>query len=178
MSSMEETFATELKKNRILLISTKSNEYRSKLVKMLNHSGEIYKKTCCVTVNDPCETIINNMDPASSRNIVFVDCVTQTIKRETPKLNVIYVSSPRALTEISITVKKILERGNVNFVIFNTLSTLLIYEETLTVLKFVHNLVLSFREAGINAAFLILREDVSDEIMKDMCMFVDKIINV
>ena len=65
-----------------------------------------------------------------------------------------------------------------DFVIFDSVSVLLVYERSLSAMKFVHNMVLMMRQGNINTVFIILKEDVSEELMKDLSMFVDKVVEL
>lgn len=168
----------EIKNNNILLFCIKSGLYRVKMKELMGVLPTLFKKLCYVTVNDPYKTLVDSIAPDVNSEIFWIDCVTSEVKTPKPEKNVVFVSSPHALTEISIAVKKVLEKGGMEFFIFDSISAMLVYEKPPNVLKFVHGLVLAFREADLNASFVILGEDVSEEVMKDLAMFVDKVVEL
>jgi len=63
-------------------------------------------------------------------------------------------------------------------VVLDSISALMVYEQQLPSLKFIHSLVLTLREGKQKALLIILKEDAKDELMKDLTMFVDKILEV
>ena len=167
----------DIKNNKTLLVSVKSTVYRDKIKKILNISSGIFRKICYVTINDPHKTLASNM-PKVKSEIFWVDCVSSTVKVPKPEKNVIYVSSPHALTEISITIKNVIKKEKTDLVLFDSISAQLVYENVSVILRFIHNLILSLRDANLNALFIILKEDATEELMKDLAMFVDKIVEL
>lgn len=166
----------EIVKNKILMLSVSSKNYRGATGDLIDFSKN-FKKTCYVTLNDPSDSIISKLGKDSKR-VYFIDCVTSTVKKPADREGVIYVSSPRALTEISIALKKAIDGFKMDFVIFDSVSALLVYEKSLSAMKFVHNMVLMLRESNMSVVFVILKEDVSEELMKDLSMFVDKVVEL
>lgn len=177
MNNIYEILEREFKRNKIFLISLDSKDYREGQKKLLEFSTKNFEKTCYVTVNDPYESIIDSLGTGKSSNIFFIDCVTSTVKSVKPKEDVTFVSSPHALTEISISIKNVL-KGRINFLIFDSVSTLLIYENPLTVLKFIHKLILTLRSLKLSVAFIILKKDIGNEVVKDLNMMTDKVLEV
>ena len=170
-------FENGIKENKIMMISLQGKNYRDELKNFIEFSVNKFKKTCYVTVNDPYETIKDKLNSGVCSKVFFIDCVTSTIKSPDRKDDVLYVSSPHALTEISISLKKTLGKG-VDFVLFDSISSMLIYENPITILKFIHGLIVHLRLLKINVAFIILKEDASGEIVKDLAMMVDKTLEV
>lgn len=178
LKGLEKILEKEVKNNKILLVSLKSKDYRKGMENLMEFSLKLFKKTCYVTLNDPSATIVGKLGETEKTKIFFIDCVASTVKTPQQEKNVIFVSSPRALTEISIAMKKVIETGGVESVMFDSISAMLVYEQPPNVIKFVHNQVLTCREAELVSLFVILREDVGEELMKDLTMFVDKIVEV
>ncbi len=167
----------DIKNNKILLISVKSTVYRDKMKELVNTSSVMFRKICYVTVNDPYKTVVSNI-PKVKSEIFWVDCVSSTVKIHKPEKHVTHVSSPHALTEISITVKNVIKKEKTDFVIFDSISAQLVYEDVSVILRFIHNLTLALREMNLNVMFIILKEDAVEELMKDLTMFVDKAIEL
>lgn len=162
-----------LKSGGVLLISFKSKDYRENLKSLTKILTKRFKKICYVSLNEPSDNIMSSLSLNGGSNIFFIDCVTSMVKQAEPRENVTFVSSPHALTEISINLKKSLEK-KMDFVLFDSISTMLIYENPLTVLKFIHNMILTLRANKICGAFIILKEDVCNELLKDINMLIDR----
>ena len=62
--------------------------------------------------------------------------------------------------------------------ILDSLSTLLIYEEPSTVIKFSHSIISAFRSREVKAVLTCLEGDVGSELIKDLSMFVDKVVEL
>ena len=165
----------DIKGNKILLFSLGSGSYRKKTKELVRASSSSFKRICYVTFNDPYETLADSIAPGKGSGFFWIDCVSATVKSPKPEHGVTFVSSPHALTEVSIAIKKAIEKEKTEFVILDSISSMLVYEKPLTVLKFIHNISLTLRTSGTGAAFIILREDVNEEVIKDLNMFVDKV---
>ncbi len=176
MGDIAHTLEAEYKKNKIVLISISSATYREKLKALAEFSMKNFKKVCYVTLNDPQESIAQKLGITDASKVFFIDCVTSTIKPPEPKDGVTFVSSPRAFTEISIALKKAMKEQTTDFAIVDSISALMVYEKSMSVIKFVHSLILTCREGNMSAAFIILKEDVDGSMLKDLTMFVDKVV--
>jgi len=177
MKNTDKILSKEFKNNRILLLSFESRKYREYIEHLIKYSINKFKKTCYISLNYPYENILSNLD-TNKEKIFFIDCVTATVKRPKPTKGVVFVSSPHALTEISIALEKTMEKEKMDFVLFDSISAILIYESPLLVMKFIHRLILMLRKENIYATFLIMKEDIKTELMKDLAMFVDKIVEL
>jgi hypothetical protein len=166
-----------LKDSKILLLSVGSKDYREAMRSVVVFSAGKFGRVCYVTLNDPYETITQKLGEAAG-NILFIDCVTSTIKPPAPKEGVMFVSSPRALTEISLSVKKAIKEEKVGLTVLDSISALMVYEKPVGVLKFVHSLILTCREGNMSIIFVILKEDVDVSMLKDLTMFVDKVVEI
>jgi KaiC/GvpD/RAD55 family RecA-like ATPase len=177
MAGLNETIENELRENKILLVSLNSNVYRESLKSLARFSLERFRKTCYVTLNDSQQVISQKLGITDYSKVFFIDCVTSTIKPPEPKEGVAFISSPKAFTEISIALKKAIKEQGVDFVIFDSISALLVYEKSMAAFKFIHSLILTCREGNLNTVFVILKEDVGASTLKDLTMFVDKVID-
>ncbi len=173
MGNVGTKVGSELAKNAILMLSVSSSQYRSATGDLIGLSKK-FKKTCYVTLNDPSDII----RAKAGEGLCFIDAVTATVKKPEQKSDVIFVSSPRALTEISIAMKKAIDNFKTDLMIFDSVSALLVYEKSVNSMKFVHSMILTLRESSVHAILLILKEDVSAELLKDLSMFVDKVVEV
>jgi len=77
------------------------------------------------------------IDPS---NFVFVDAISRTIKEIEDTDQCYFVSSPGALTELSIKISKLLKH-EFDYIIFDSLTNLLVYQKKAPVGKFVSNTV-------------------------------------
>ena len=94
-----------------------------------------------------------------------------------PMHQVHYQLSPEALTEISIAVDKMLEH-NFKFLIFDSLTNLIIYTEREPIAKFIASLVNKIKTSNTRAIFYAVRIKEQEELINEAGMFVDKVIEL
>jgi len=90
--------------------------------------------------------------------------------------NCTFLSSPNALSELGINISNALQKSD--SLLFDSLSTLLIYEKVGTVMKFVHSLVAKIRVSKCPAIFTALEGDAETQLIKDVTTLVDEIIKL
>ena len=169
----------ELSDNQTILILLPSADYSKesvKNVKALASSGSV----CYVTLNKTSEALkeLFKKNKVKMENIVFIDAISKTIKK-TPKQgdNVYFVTSPGALTEISILINKFL-RHEFGYLVLDSLTNILTYQKQAPVAKFVSSLVNKIKIGKTKTVFYAIKmEDQSSTIHK-CSMAVDQVIDL
>ena len=132
-----------------------------------------------ITVNRPYQQIIsllkkNNIDTSA---IFFIDAVTkETGGSEVQVNNCIFLDSPTNLTDITIALHKAVElMGNKKkFIFFDTLSTLLIYNNGQTVVKFAHFLTGRMREWNTKGIIISIQKEMDEKLTSQLIQFCDE----
>ena len=170
----------EIEENDILLMFVPGNFYHERVGDIILASQKMFSRICCVSLNRPCETVASMLkkSEADIEKIIFIDCTTSNFSRPKTGINVFYVSSPKALTELSIAINKAITKEKAKVLVFDSLCTLLLYEQPSTVIKFSHSVISRLRENKVKGVFICLRDDIKSELFKDISMFVDKIVEV
>jgi archaellum biogenesis ATPase FlaH len=168
----------ELDENQIELLvvsSTNYNEVVVDVVKQLSKGSVAY-----VTLNKTYSALdeIFKKKGVATENIVYIDTITKTI-RNVPDQDdrCYYVSSPGALTEMSLAIGKLLNHG-FDYLIFDSLTNLLIYEQRSPVAKFVQSIINKVRDSKTKAVFYVLSLKEQDELIQETGMFVDKVLDL
>ncbi len=167
-----------IKDGQIVVFSVPQSNYEDGLEEVVSSVFAVSKSICFVAMNKPYATL-GTMFKAKGLDlgkVTFIDCVTGRVSKD-KTYNVVSVSSPKALTELSITMSQTMKK-DFDFIIFDSLSTLLVYGDSITAIKFVHSIVSKIRETKKKMIFMVLKEDSATDLMKDISMFVDKIIPV
>ncbi len=156
------------------------NVYSERMKEIAKIVSKLSERVCYVTLNKPYKTLLKDFEKnrIDSNKFFFVDCVTKKVKDEEASEQVVYVSSPKALTEINIVMKKVLNAGKIDSTIFDSLSTLLVYEGSHAVVRFSHSIISMFRTLGSKGILISLREDMQNELINDLNMFVDKVVEL
>ncbi len=109
---------------------------------------------------------------------LFVDSITKSANpKAEDAANCMYCSSASALTELSLTIDKVIQTGKFDALLFDSLSTMLIYNKPGVVCKFVHNIINKIKAKKITAVFTALEGDTESDVLKNLGLFVDKVIH-
>jgi len=138
------------------------------------------KKIGYVTINKEAGTIIDQlkMNKMEHKDFFFLDCVTKTISAIKDEPQIKYISSPNALTEISLGIKNCVDIG-CEYVIIDSLSTLMIYHKSDVLSRFLHNLISKFRtKPDVRLLLTISEDDRNSDLFKKVELLVDEIIEV
>lgn len=176
----KEGMKKSIKENDIVLLLLPNDRYAEKVNDVAAAASELSEKVCYVSANKPYATLIKNFKNCKidTGKFCFVDCVTKGAGGTEEGGKVTCVSSPKALTEMNIAIKRVLESGKAGITVFDSLSTLLIYEDPSVVTRFVHSIVSVFRSLGSKGVLISLKDDVKNEFVKDLSMFVDKVVEM
>lgn len=155
----------------LVIVTTTKEKYLQMVQELYAEFQNYGKKIGYITLNRPYSSIHMKGD------IYFVDAITATVQKPALANNCTFVSSPTALTELSLAFSSLYGEKGCELVIFDTISTLIIYQDIGTVIKFTHNLVTKASVLNKKAIFIALKED-SETLIKDLNMFVDKVIDI
>ena len=170
--AMKKNMDKYISKNDIVVFLIPNKKYSAALDNIIKTVSKSYKKICYVSLNKPCYTVAKAFSEAKAdtKKLFFIDCVSQNA-RQSKGINVSYVSSPKALTELNIAINKVLGIQKTEIIVFDSLSTLLVYQQTQTIIKFVHSIISTLRNKSSKAVFLCLKEDIKTDLIKDISMF-------
>jgi len=149
----------------IVLMVLGSESYGEKSVEIA--AGLSQKSVCYVTLNKTYESMKDafGKHKAKMENVVFIDGITKTI-RSLPNNETdgcYYATSPAALTEISILVSKCLHH-KFEYLVFDSLSNILIYQDKAPLARFVSNLANQARANKARAIFYVLESERGEEV--------------
>lgn len=105
----------------------------------------------------------------------FIDVLTSSVKTPPVVDNCEFVQSPSALTDISLALSKAIEEKGCDNILFDTISTLTIYENLSEIIKFSQSMITKARVNNVKSVFIAMKED-SEELIKDLTMFVDGVV--
>ena len=163
-----------LKENDIIGLVIPDIEYEEKLIDVVCGMGCDYNKILYLSVNKPYEKLINkfNVSKVDASRFLVIDCITRTAKNVSSTENCIYLSSPKALDEIQRTVLDVLKNNQIDMVLIDSPSTLLMYYEAMDVLKFMHLLTTKIMVAGSKGIIPFPKESCGP-LRRSIEMFID-----
>jgi len=161
-------------KTEIVVFVVSDKDYTLRLKDIISSASSRYNRICFVSLSKPYDIISDSLKAhgIDLRKLFFISAGNPS-KAEG---QVVYISSPKALTELSITISKVIEMGEIEALIFDSLSTLLVYEQSSTVLKFAHSLISLLREKKSSGFLLLMKGSAGLEVLKDLSMLADRVI--
>ena len=124
------------------------------------------------------ETLIK--EKVDTSKTIFIDAISRlTGAKEVEGKNFKYVDSPKNLIELNLAIEEAVKGmvGNKNFIIIDSVSTLLVYNKEKSVEKFVHSLTGKMRDWNAQGIFVVV-ESTNMEIINTLTQFCDKMIAI
>ena len=170
---------TEKSQNIILIVP--DEKYQETIKGVLKELTSAKKTVCFVSVNKTKKAIEKELkdNGINLENIYFIDCVSKSISKGKISWSdekTQYIDNPKALTQISLAIFQLFDKTKIDFLLLDSVNTLLIYNNENDVLKFVHHTTGKLKEAGKTGIFAYLKEGVNEKLMKKLSQFSDKII--
>ena len=172
------TNTQKIEKSNIILLIVPKEKYHEEIISIRKSTANNMNKVCYICINEPYASLVDKFknDNIPIERFFFVDTITKKIQAPPEVDNCIFVSSPTALTEISLAFSKAFEEKKCDCVLFDTLSTLLVYSDSHSIIQLMHNILTKLKISTGKAVFIALDDDADSELVKDLYMFVDKVI--
>jgi len=156
-----------------------NEQYSKIIIDVAKQLARDYKHICYVSLNKLYDPLVKGLaaNKVDVDKFFFIDCISRGVMM-TPKKteNCEFLSGPQALTEMHISISKNLKAKESEALLFDSLSTLLVYEREVLVIRFVHGLIGAVHEIGPKAFLTILEGDTKGELVKSLGMFTDQTI--
>lgn len=134
-----------------------------------------FKKVCYVSIDKSYSVLSEKFkkENIDCNNWFFIDCISSTLMvDQIPSKQCKYLTSPKALTDLSW---EIIQRLNSSdLIILDNVSSLLVYNDNVSVLSFLNSLMSKVRQSKSRAIYL-LSHDTNREVMEDLSLFADSL---
>lgn len=131
-----------------------------------------------ISVNKPFSILHDRFRNAGIKDelIIFIDAVTNqedATKKESE--HCFYLDSPENLSDISIAISQAVEaiEHKEKFIFLDSLSTLLVYNDAETIVKFIHFLISKMRVWKVNGIILSLKKRGEASLIAELGQFCD-----
>jgi len=133
-----------------------------------------------VSANKPYLTVEESFrDAGILDKIIFVDCASRLAGDNPSGKRVVLINNPADLTQLTINITKIIEKfGERKFLIFDSLTTLLIYSEFSLLTRFVHSLGLIMKARKVTTFFLAVEQEATKEMLKFLSSIADNYVQL
>ncbi len=176
---------SEIANNKFLLILMEEREYLSKLEEIMKSAEKTKTRICYVCLNKPYDDVVKDLKNKGIKtaDFFFIDVLTSHYREAASAANCIFLRSPNDLAAMRIAIKKAVDDKKCSVILFDTISTLLIYQQTSSVIKFTHNLLSDNVKEDVKKLFILLKHDTvsaeeSEKLGKDLGMFADKTLDM
>lgn len=132
-----------------------------------------------VSTNIPSEIQINQFEKEgiNTANLFFIDMVTSyaTGRRQKDTDQVRYIERPGDLTKAGILITNHISehQGEKVAFLFDTINTMLIYSNQLSVSRFIHFVINKLRLADVKGFFVMVEKSVDESLVSDFEMLTD-----
>jgi len=171
-----------IKKGEIVLFVIPADKYLASSMEILKYYCNEKKAACIyVTVNKPYTNLMKILETKkiNTQKMFVIDAITPVSAKSQEYDNAVLIGSPKGLTDISISATSAVKSipGSDKFLFFDSLSTLLIYNDVGSVTKFIHFLVNKMKEWNISGAILTLEKETDPKMLSQLEHFVDRVID-
>ena len=112
-------------------------------------------------------------------SLVYLDCASKFAGLSPQGENLVLVDNPGNLTELEICITKSIGNSSVRrFLVFDSLTTLLIYNKEKELTMFAHKLGLRLKSIRMTTFFLMVEQETTKEMLKFLSTIVDKIVHL
>ncbi len=112
---------------RISVVLIPSVDYATTLMNLVSSPSFKGRKLCYVSLSRPFSSLASILEKneVNLDNVLIIDAVTQTVGTSKELKNVVFVSSPRSLTELGIRISEAHEVQNFEVLLFDSISVLM-----------------------------------------------------
>jgi archaellum biogenesis ATPase FlaH len=175
----------EISENKFVLVLLTEKQYENKLADIVRNVEKKHTKICYVCLSKPYTDVIDYLKDIGLdiNKFFFIDVLTSHYKKPKEVDNCIFIEEPTKLIAIEVAINKAVTEKNCSIIVFDTISSLLMYEQSHDIVKFTHELTIEKKHQDINKLFIILKENnllskYYESFVKDIEMFSDKKIDL
>jgi len=181
MTKIKKEFSDKLSnlKHYVALATVDAKEYQKTNLEIIKHlTSHENIPGVYVTLNKPFDTMesLLKKEKVDTKMIIFIDAVTKTSGGNLKKTNkCLYIGAPDNLSDISIAMDQATRAlpSDRRFVFFDSLSTLLVYNEISTVARFIHFLAGKMRVWKVKGIIVSLRKEKDKDLIDELIQFCD-----
>lgn len=160
--------------NPVLLLSVNPVVYQEGILDALKYFSDRFGVGLYITLNKPCATLQGSFGKKgfAQEKIVYLDSITNTPEHETESCR--YLGRMRELTDLCIALTKLVsQKKEVRFVLLDSVSTLLIYNDAKSVARFCHSVTEKLRSFGLPGVLVLVEMEQAKDMVAQLAQFVD-----
>lgn len=166
-------------KDSVILATVSAKNYQKTNISLVNYlTKDLNIPGVYVSLNKPCSALKNifaksNID---TRTILFIDSITKTVGGNIKKTKeCLFIGTPENLSDLSLAMDQAVTSlpGKEKFLFFDSLNTLLIYNDVKTVARFIHFLAGKMRVWKVWGIIISLQKKGNEDLINELSQFCD-----
>jgi hypothetical protein len=172
----------DLEQKKIFLVFSPPASVRQQNIEIIKTVSSLGFHTVVVTTNFPYSVLkkLYEQNRVPLDNVTFIDAVTQYSMGNVQNVPgvVRYVNNPANLTDMGIAVTELLKElsGKKVCILYDSISTMLVYLSSQNISKFIHFVTNKLRLMDISGIFLAVEKGLDPQLLSQLTTFVDVII--
>jgi KaiC/GvpD/RAD55 family RecA-like ATPase len=158
----------------VVLLSMSPVIYQQSVLDTVRYFSDRFGDGLYVTLNKPTATLRKNLEKGgvSMEKIFFLDSITSTAAEVTESCY--YLGKMQELSELCLAISKLVsERKDIKFLLLDSVSTLLIYNDSKSVTRFCHLVTEKLRRWGLSGAFVSVEMGEGADMVAQLAQFCD-----
>lgn len=171
----------EVGNNIVIVLVIPNDTYSECLIEIAKQVGSSYARTCYISLNKLYTALLNSFknNGVNTSGFFFIDGITRSaLPTIEDTANFKFVESASALQELGVAINSEINKGDYNALIFDSLSTLQIYNKEDIVTEFTRFMLARLRLANCVTFLACLEGDTDNRLIKNLGMFSDKMIHL
>jgi hypothetical protein len=171
----------EVGSNAIIVLIIPNDTYSECLIEIAKQVGSLYPKTCYVSLNKLYTALFNSFknNGVNTSGFFFIDGITRSaLPTIENTANFKFVESASALQELGLAINEEISKDSYNALIFDSLSTLQIYNKEDIVTEFTRFMLARLRLSNCVTFLACLEGDTDSKLIKNLGMFSDKMVHL
>lgn len=168
-------FSVHLKKNKNIVFLCRNTDplkFTLEFIKAIPKKS----KVLYVSVNKPYSilTELFKKEKIDFSKWFFIDCISSSmLVAEFPSKQCLHIPSPKSLVDLAMAINQRID--STDLIIFDSVSSLLSYNDYVPVLQLLNNLMANIRKSE-NKAVYLLSYDAKKEVMEDLALVADEVV--
>jgi hypothetical protein len=173
----------DLEKKQIYLILASSQHIRQRNIELIREISASGYHTVIITINFPYSILakLYNENGVDLKSVSFIDAVTRNSMGSAENIPgvVRYINNPANITDLGIAVTEVLKdlSGKKVCILYDSVSTMLIYLPSSNISKFIHFVTNKLRLMDISGIFLAVDNGLDPMLMTQLTTFVDSVVD-
>jgi hypothetical protein len=172
----------ELEQKNIFLILASPGMIRQRNIEVIREISGLGYHTIVITTNFPYSVLVKLYAQSGIvlDNVSFIDAVTRNSIGNAENIPgvVRFINNPANLTDMGIAVTEVLKdhAGKKVCIMYDSVSSMLIYISSANISKFIHFVTNKLRLMDISGVFLAVEKGLDPMLMSQLTTFVDRVI--